>query len=169
VADLILAKMMAGEPAPEGCKQNLPPEKMAKIERYVKALRFEDEAGERSLGGQVRLYLDQEIKRAEAGQISRRRLDIVRSHLQHFRNYVGDGTEVTALDHATLNGFYHDYCLASLKAAGGTWGPVYASNLFKTVKQFWSDLAQRGVSPLPSNFHRRFRFEGPVDDPTVKR
>lgn len=103
----------------------------------------------KSLGGNVRIFLEQQIERAERGEISRGRYDVLRCGLADFERAIGGETALAEVNAATLVG-YHRRIMAEV--AGKSISDRTAGDRMQSVKQFLRWAFELGtLETLPRN------------------
>ncbi len=152
------------EPLPDTMKENLPPARVAQLERGGKEIRGE-QAAEPSRT--VKTLRDQWLatlkKQVAVSAITASRYDRIMATISHFVAFVGETADVSIINADTLEGFYN-HCLEMIakrrqdedQKAG--WSGSHSVQVFAVAKQFISWLAERETIPLPSNFRRKWRF-----------
>jgi integrase len=118
----------------------------------------------RTVGGQVGRWVAVQHSLAEAGRITPDRADNNRICLYHFRDFLGTGTPLEAIDAQKLQDYFL-HCLGKVrernkyreKAAG--WSADHAAKVFGVARQFVRFLWESHLIDLPRNIDSKaFRF-----------
>jgi integrase len=168
LAEMIRAELVSTGKLPDACKQCMPAEEVEELERAARVLRQERVESDKTVGGQVKRFLEDELVRVRAGQLSAKKYSEKEHLLGVFIEYLTPGKEVKDINEETVRRWAL-HCQGRMKAAGGTWGAYRARDAFRYGKEFITWAAEYKLCPLPANIHRRFRFEEEVPDVDSKR
>jgi integrase len=168
LAEMVRAELVSTGKMPETVRQHMPAQEVEELERAARVLRQERIETDKTVGGQVKRFLEDELVRVRAGQLSAKKYSEKEHLLGVFVEHLTPDKEVKEINEEAVRRWAL-HCQGRMKAAGGTWGKYRAQDAFRYGKEFITWAAEYKLCPLPANIHRRFRFEEEVADLDKKR
>jgi integrase len=163
LAEMVRAELISTGKMPETVKQHMPAQEVEELERAARVIRQERVEMDKTVSGQVKRFLEDELVRVRAGQLSDKKYAEKKHLLGIFVDHLTPAKEVKEIDEETVRRWAL-YCQGRMKEAGGTWGKYRAQDAFRYGKEFIVWAAEYKLCPLPANIHKRFRFEEEVKD-----
>ena len=119
---------------------------------------------DRTVKGQVDRWVQMQQALARAEKITPDRADNNRIALYYFRDYLGEASPLEVIEASKIHEYFLS-CLAKVAERKGDsakkkgWSPEYASDVFRTARQFIRFLWESGLIELPRNIdNKNYRF-----------
>jgi integrase len=163
VAKLVADCLVEGKPLPPELASLLPPSRVNQVQEGLAFIRGEAAAApEQTVQAYCDKWIDSQRVKVQAGQLSADGVDNKRICLGYFRDFIGGGADIKAVNAIKLQGFY-DWCLTKPGRSAD-----YRKKVFGTTRTFIRWLAEQAILDLPQNIDSRsFTFKnGPKAVPT---